>query len=74
LRHRPGDIHQRVDPAEAAECVIHDFFSGCWFTKIERKHETFSSEGLRFLRCLLQVCRLARSKREMKNPATVGLQ
>jgi hypothetical protein len=55
LRHSPGDIHDRVDPAEAAECFVHDFVGGGWFTKVERKHETFSSEGLRFLGCFLQV-------------------
>ena len=43
LRHGPGDIHQRVDPAEAPECVLHDFFGGRWFTQVERKHQTFSS-------------------------------
>src|SRR5580700_468010 len=55
LRHSPGDIHERVDPAEATECFVHDFFGRCWLAEVERKHETFSSEGLRLLGCFLQV-------------------
>jgi hypothetical protein len=64
LRHGPGDIHERINSAEARKCIIHDLFSGRRFTKVKRKHQAFSSAGLRLLRCLLQVLLVPRDQCE----------